>query len=218
MPNPPINLTGRVFSEWTVIRRGQYRSDGAYWFCRCSCGVERDVSSRSLRKGISKSCGHLAIDTRPIEERIMEKVVAGPVPECNPALGSCLLWTGSTNPDGYGVISVRDEKGRYVSRSVHRELYSATVSLIPDGMEADHLCKVRNCCNTKHLEVVTHAENTRRSVQPPKPPKHVCPCGHALTEDNLVPDDLRRGLRRCWTCKKEQLRAGYRRRKLAAAS
>lgn len=33
---------------------------------------------------------------------------------------------------------------------------------IPQGMELDHLCEVRYCCNPDHLELVTHEENTRR--------------------------------------------------------
>lgn len=54
-----IDLTGQQFGKWTV----QYKTDkrtnsgGIYWHCKCQCGVERDVSSLSLRQGVSQSCG-----------------------------------------------------------------------------------------------------------------------------------------------------------------
>jgi hypothetical protein len=33
-------------------------SGGIMWKCRCNCGVEREVSSLSLRNGTSLSCGN----------------------------------------------------------------------------------------------------------------------------------------------------------------
>lgn len=51
------DLSGRVFSEWTVLFLSE-RIDGRILYrCRCSCGIEKDVRSHSLRKGDSKSCG-----------------------------------------------------------------------------------------------------------------------------------------------------------------
>lgn len=52
---------GTVFGDWTVIREGG-RSSSRYrrsWFCRCVCGVERDVIATDVRRGASKSCGCL---------------------------------------------------------------------------------------------------------------------------------------------------------------
>ena len=48
------DLTGKTFGEWEVM---YYCGAGMYW-CKCSCGVEQYVSARSLRSGLSKSCGH----------------------------------------------------------------------------------------------------------------------------------------------------------------
>ena len=48
-----LNLTGRQFSNWKVIR---YKGNSK-WECKCSCGAIRDVSSWSLRSGVSNSCG-----------------------------------------------------------------------------------------------------------------------------------------------------------------
>lgn len=64
MGKPIKDLTGLQFGRWTVLTRaddhvfpGGQRS--SRWLCRCSCGVERAVSSDRLRRGTSQSCGCL---------------------------------------------------------------------------------------------------------------------------------------------------------------
>ncbi len=69
----------------------------------------------------------------------------------------CVLWTGYTMPNGYGRRTVNS-----VSQYAHRYAYQTEVGPIPEGMVIDHLCRVRNCVNVRHMEVVTLAENTRR--------------------------------------------------------
>ena len=49
-----VNIQNEKFQEWTVLSRSD-RKD--YWYCRCSCGVEKDVHISSLRSGRSRSCG-----------------------------------------------------------------------------------------------------------------------------------------------------------------
>lgn len=44
----------------------------------------------------------------------------------------------------------------------HRITYLFYVGPIPDGLELDHLCRVRACCNPDHLEAVTRLVNVRR--------------------------------------------------------
>lgn len=53
------DLNGMQFGKWTVIERDKSRQPGgpAYWKCKCICGTIRSVSSDSLRKGDSTSCG-----------------------------------------------------------------------------------------------------------------------------------------------------------------
>jgi hypothetical protein len=48
-----IDLSGKSFNRWTVLK---YTGKGL-WFCRCSCGTERNVIVYNLIKGISRSCG-----------------------------------------------------------------------------------------------------------------------------------------------------------------
>lgn len=54
-----IDLTGQTFGLWTVIKESNKRDNGGnvYWLCRCKCGVEKEISSASLRNGRSLSCG-----------------------------------------------------------------------------------------------------------------------------------------------------------------
>jgi hypothetical protein len=67
--------------------------------------------------------------------------------------GDCWLWRAHVMRNGYGYF----DKGY-----AHRWAYQHMVAEIPEGLELDHLCRVRNCVNPYHLEPVTHAENHRR--------------------------------------------------------
>lgn len=69
----------------------------------------------------------------------------------------CWLWTGPLYSNGYGEFNF---DGR--NRRAHRFAYDRLVGPIPDGLELDHLCRVRRCVNPAHLEPVTHEENVRR--------------------------------------------------------
>lgn len=70
----------------------------------------------------------------------------------------CWLWTGSLTYDGYALFRVGSER-----TGAHRWSWIFANGPIPDGMQLDHLCRVRNCVRPDHLEVVTPAENTRRA-------------------------------------------------------
>lgn len=52
-----IDLSGRSFGSWTVLSRAPSQNGRTTWNCQCICGVTKDVSSISLRKGTSTSCG-----------------------------------------------------------------------------------------------------------------------------------------------------------------
>lgn len=55
-----IDLSGRRFGRWTVVRVSQESPPRRIkWDCRCDCGGERSVFGASLRDGRSKSCGCL---------------------------------------------------------------------------------------------------------------------------------------------------------------
>ena len=71
--------------------------------------------------------------------------------------GECWLWTAATNRAGYGLLGI---PGR--STLAHRIAYEEYVGPVPDGLELDHLCRVRRCVKPAHLEPVTRSENVRR--------------------------------------------------------
>ena len=102
---------------------------------------------------------------------------------------TCWLWTGHLDADGYGKIKVQGKTIR-----VHRFSYERHIGPIPDGLEIDHLCRVRNCVNPGHLEPVTTKENQSRGVSA----RTHCKRGHRFTLENTkyYPDN-RRGCRTC---------------------
>ena len=52
-----IDLTGQVFSRWTVLQYDCTKNGEAYWLCKCTCGTVRSVNGYHLRSGRSTSCG-----------------------------------------------------------------------------------------------------------------------------------------------------------------
>ena len=56
-----INLEGKKFGRWTVLRDSGKRdsSGNIMWECRCDCGNVTCVKGKSLTSGASKSCGCL---------------------------------------------------------------------------------------------------------------------------------------------------------------
>lgn len=71
--------------------------------------------------------------------------------------GFCWLWTGTTHKEGYGIIK-RDRQ----PWKAHRLAYTLLVGPIADGLELDHLCRIRLCVNPDHLEPVTKRVNVLR--------------------------------------------------------
>lgn len=69
----------------------------------------------------------------------------------------CWLWRGAVDPTGYGRFFL-DGRMDYA----HRAAYRLLVGPIPEGLDIDHLCRVRACVNPQHLEAVTRRENLLR--------------------------------------------------------
>ncbi len=118
----------------------------------------------------------------------------------------CWLWTGCLTDGGYGRIRVDG-----VELKVHRLSYELFIGPIPEGLDIDHLCRVRRCANPEHLEPVTRSVNLQRGVWPNSAKTH-CPQGHPYTEANTY---VWRRRRACRTCSAEHLR-NHRARKASA--
>lgn len=104
---------------------------------------------------------------------------------------ACWLWSASRTTAGYGNFRMG---GKVVYG--HRVAYEAAYGPIPDGLQIDHLCRVRHCVNPLHLEAVTQAENLRRGENKYTHTTH-CVDGHPLNVDNLRADKRRRVCREC---------------------
>lgn len=72
----------------------------------------------------------------------------------------CWIWTGAISADhGYGHTRIGRPRRQV---GAHRALYEAHIGPIPEGMQLDHLCRVRLCVNPAHMEPVTRSENVQR--------------------------------------------------------
>lgn len=77
--------------------------------------------------------------------------------------GDCQLWTMATNPSGYGVFRIGVAGTNYTC-TAHRVAWMlANGRPVPLGMEVDHTCRRRGCCEPRHLEAVSKRENIARS-------------------------------------------------------
>lgn len=76
------------------------------------------------------------------------------IPEPN---SGCWLFLRGGTIDGYGSFQIA--KGRTIA--AHRFIVKAEGRCI-DGLVVDHRCETKLCVNPDHLDVVTHAANTRR--------------------------------------------------------
>lgn len=109
-------------------------------------------------KHLSRLRNHGTLDLPSVADRFWPQVRPGAVPIYRPDLGPCWLWGGTVGSKGYGRLTPH----RGLNLLAHRWAYEHMVAEIPDGLQIDHLCRVRHCVNPYHLEPVTRAENLRR--------------------------------------------------------
>lgn len=109
--------------------------------------------------------------------------------------GDCWIWTAAIDRGGYG---------RYKHKAAHRVSYELLVGPIPQGLDLDHLCRVRACVNPSHLEPVTRRENLLRgdTVTARNAAKTHCIHGHEFTHENTYMAKKPRGgvARICRAC------------------
>ena len=122
--------------------------------------------------------------------------ISGWHPSCPPT--GCWEHELKAMPSGYRQV-------QYASIRVvlHRLVYEQLRGPIPDGLQIDHLCRNRGCCNPDHLEPVTGRVNTLRgeTVTAANAAKTHCPQGHAYESENLYV--YPNGSRCCRECRRE---------------
>lgn len=139
------------------------------------------------------------------QRRILERIRVDGV--------GCWLWRGSITGTGYGTIYLPRPVGQPFGARAHRFSYEQFVGPIPDGLELDHLCRVRHCVNPQHLEPVTRHENIVRGIGPRLTIlrqagvyRTHCRRGHELAGRNVYAYG---GKRQCAVCCRDGARAKY---------
>lgn len=133
---------------------------------------QRTFNPRAVRSKLTG--GTISLDLLPLRMRARIQLEVSPI--CGLS-GFCWGWTGAATSRGYGSIS-------YQSRvwSTHKLAYVLTVGAVPNGLQLDHLCCNKLCCNPAHLEPVTSKVNVGRAWPATK---LRCVNGHPLAAPNL---------------------------------
>ncbi len=73
-------------------------------------------------------------------------------------MNGCILWTGPVNVvSGYGVTAT------HVPLYAHRVAWEQAHGPIPEGMQVDHLCRVRTCINVEHMQLLDPSTHGTKS-------------------------------------------------------
>ena len=125
----------------------------------------------------------------------------------------CWLWLAAIDKDGYGRFKFEST----IKKGAHRVAYEWFIGEIPEGLVVDHLCRVRNCVNPAHLEIVTQQENIARGETGNyltngdyNKLKTHCPQSHEYNEENTY---FYQGSRQCRECVRQRGKAYYQRKK-----
>lgn len=113
----------------------------------------------------------------------------------------CWIWQMQVADTGYGKVHFEGRK-----RQAHRVVYETMVGPVPEGLDLDHLCRVRHCVNPAHLEPVSRSVNLLRGkgVSEYFARQTHCKNGHPLSGDNLRLTS--KGYRVCVECSRVNLR------------
>ena len=199
------------------------------FYCSRQCRVDRDTTQRRNSKPQNPDCLYCG---NPIPQVVRRDAVYCQ-PECRaqhyaerrrkPSRGSfeerfwsqvdkeaalgCWVWTGGKLASGYGSVAL--DGTRFVT---HRVVWEMLRGPIPDGLQIDHLCRNRACCNPDHLEPVEQKTNLLRGVSQPaiNARKTHCIRGHEFTPENTYRRPGCPQARNCRTCieiRKQQYKA-----------
>lgn len=134
--------------------------------------------------------------TDPLIDRLYARIDRGDQDVCWPFVRKWVI-------EGYGMITVSPR--RY--ERAHRLSYELHIGPIPADAILHHTCHNKLCCNPAHLQLTTRERH--RPDHHPEHRREVCPNGHPLTADNLVPSRLKNGERVCLMCQRARVLHQY---------
>jgi hypothetical protein len=76
-----------------------------------------------------------------------------------PRADGCWMWTAARDRTRYGVVQVKRPDGRWVVQRAHRLVFKLANGYLTDGLQVDHVCRVRECVNPAHLREATQSQN-----------------------------------------------------------
>lgn len=130
---------------------------------------------------------------------LKEKLEYRSIPEPNTG---CILWTGCSDKDGYGIIGIKKNYFR-----AHRVSYSLSYGEIPNGLFVCHKCDTPSCINPNHLYLGTNSDNQKDVVKRKRSKRWLfniqthCIRGHEFTVENTVERKLKKSGGRNITCR-----------------
>lgn len=147
--------------------------------------------------------------------RAISRLIAGITVNEN----ECWVWNkakSGAKRGGYGCFVA---EGKTTATRIFA--YEFFIGKVPEGLELDHLCRNRACCNPWHLEPVTHLENIQRG----NTGQHMllkthCVQGHELIEANIYWYKDKKGNkhRHCKMCRENSSKAHRARKKMLRAN
>lgn len=102
----------------------------------------------------------------------------------------CWYWTAGRDTAGYGQFYLSSHQ----PVRAHRIAYEMTKGPIPEGLQVQHLCNNRRCCNPNHLELGDNSKNQQYMIK----------CGRdnkAIGKDHgntIITDDQAREIHRLY--------------------
>lgn len=121
---------------------------------------------------------------RTWQDHFLESVLVG---------DGCWGWLQGHNPEGYAMWQPSGEFavqfGTAMRQMAYRVMWELLRGPIPEGLDIDHMCRMKGCINPDHLDPVTRQVNLRRAGvldNRQHRPRIFCKYGHKLSETRLT--------------------------------
>lgn len=114
--------------------------------CQCGCGNRASFSRGRQRRFLSGHSDRVLPPAYVVEDRGYKT--------------PCWVWQRGLTDGGYGKLQDGER-----TRQAHVVYYERKFGPVPEDLQLDHLCRVRPCVNSDHVEPVTPAENSRRGAR-----------------------------------------------------